>query len=117
MADQVEVTLPKTVYNEGTQFTATARFRTRATAVADTPTTVHYKIYNLTREEIVKDWTSVAAAGEVSITVTASLNDLEDNSYGSVAERFELLVASNRGLSTQVIGRAPYKVRNIRGYG
>lgn len=115
MADQVEIHLPKTVINEGSQFIATARFRTRAAAAASIPTTAEYKIYNLSRREIIQDWTSLTPAAEIDITITASLNDLETNNKSH--ERFELLVAADRGLSTQVVQAEPYRVTNVRGYG
>jgi hypothetical protein len=57
--DQIEIQLPKTRYPERTSFTATAYFRTRSTAAAATPTTVHYRIDNLSTRQQITDWTSV----------------------------------------------------------
>lgn len=115
MADQVAIQLPKTVYSEGGQFTATARFRDRAAIVDSIPTTVHYKLYNLSTEEIVRDWTSVTPAAEVSITVVASDNDVSNGC--SVSERIEFIVAADRGLATQVLGVSQYTIKDIVGYG
>lgn len=113
MADQTEISIPKTRINERSGFTATARFRTRATAAASIPTTVHYMLYNLTTREIIKDWTSVTPAAEVSITIDAQLNKIQDetNSY----ERIEMLVAADKGLSTQSVDTAFYRIRNVGG--
>lgn len=113
MADQVEIALPKTQFNERSAFTATARFRTRASAAASVPTTVHYRISNLQTKEYVTDWTSVTAASEVSISVTAANNKIRDNTHKT--ERLELLVAADRGLATEVIGRVVYRILNVYG--
>lgn len=115
MADQVEIRLSKTVIKEGTNFTAQIEFRDRDTAAADLPTTVDYKIYNLTRQSVVQDWTSRSPSASISLFLAAPLTDLDNNAV--VDERFELIVAANRGLNTQAIGRAAYKVRNVKGYG
>lgn len=114
MADQVEIELPKTVYNEGSQFTATVRFRTRSSAAASTPTNVYYKLTNLSSGEAITAWTQVSEASEVSITLTPTQNTLRDNTR--VLERMELLVAADYGLSTQVIGSAYYQILDLEGY-
>ena len=113
MADQVEIQLPKTVFNERSNFVATAYFRTRSTAAAATPTTVHYKLSNLSTKETVQDWTSVSAASNVSISITGAMNKILDESH--VMERMELLVAADRGLSTESIGQSNYKIKNVYG--
>ena len=115
MADQVEISLPKTIFNEGSQFTATARFRTRSTAAASTPTNVYYKLYNLNTRETITDWTSVSPASEVSITLTPTENTIKDQTH--FKERIEFLVAADYGLSTQVIGKTQYNITDLKGYG
>lgn len=113
MADQVEISLPKTRVNERSQFIATVRFRTRSSAAASTPTTVHYKLSNLQTGETITDWTSVTAASEVSITIPGASNQIRANSHS--LERMELLVAADRGLSTESIGRRNYQINNVYG--
>jgi hypothetical protein len=113
MADQVEIYVPQTRINERSQLIATARFRTRSTAAASTPTTVHYKLTNLQTEEVVTDWTSVGAASEVTITIPAASNKILSNSHR--LERMELLVAADKGLSTESIGRRNYQIKNMYG--
>lgn len=115
MTTQVEINIPKTVINEGTQFDVTARFRTRSSATASTPTNANWKIYNVSQGAVVKDWTALAPASEISFTVAASLNDLDSNE--GFNEKHQLLVAADLGLSTQVIQAVDYRVKNIRGYG
>ena len=108
MADQVEIQIPKFIVNERSQFVATAYFRTRASAAAE------YKIYNLSTQEIITDWTTVTPAANVSITVKATENLIKADYHRM--ERYELLVAADRGLATEVLGRALYRVRNLGGH-
>jgi len=78
--DQVEIQLPKTVYNENSSFTATAYFRTRSTAAAATPTTVEYRIDNISTRTQIKDWTTVSPSTSASITVAATDNKITGGS-------------------------------------
>ena len=64
--DQVEISIAKTVVNERNQLPVTANIRTRSTALAAIPTTVEYKLYNLSKGEQVKGWRSLSAAAQVS---------------------------------------------------
>lgn len=113
MADQVEIYLPNTRINERSQAIATVRFRTRSSAAASTPTTVHYKLSNLQTREIITDWTSVSAAAEVTVTIKAGENKIRDNTH--TMERMELLVAADKGLDTESIGRKTYQIMNVYG--
>lgn len=114
MADQVEIQLPVTIVPEGTTFTATAYFRTRSTKAASVPTNVYYRVDCLTTKEQLQDWTVVSTAGNVSITMTAAFNAIQDDS--NQWERKQLTVMADRGLSTQAVNRAYYKVENVFGY-
>ncbi|QDP53223.1 MAG: hypothetical protein GOVbin7744_26 [Prokaryotic dsDNA virus sp.] len=116
MADQVAVTIPKTIWPERSAFTATAYFRTRSSAASSTPTTVHYKIVNQSRKETVSDWTSATPGASVSIAVTAANNTLSNDNYGGTKrQRFTLLVSSDKGTATEAIGAANYQVRDLFG--
>jgi len=112
-ADQVEIVLPKTKFFEESAFTATAYFRTRATMLATAPTTVHYRIDDLKTKKELADWTSVSAAASVSIAITPTHNEIQDDS--SRLERRQLTVQADRGLATQVNGVALWQVRNLQG--
>lgn len=112
--DQVEISLAKTVFNERTQVPVTARVRTRSTALAAIPTTIEYKVYNLSTKEVIKDWTSVTAAAEISFTISAIINTIRDKSHAS--ERLDVMVSADRGLSTEAVGRAQYKLINLAGH-
>lgn len=113
MSDQVEIVLPKTVYLEETTFPVTAYFRTRATKAASTPTTIRYRIDCLKTRNVIKDWTTVSAAANVTITITASDNQIQDDS--NRFERKQIIVQADNGLSTQVNGKAVYKIENMTG--
>lgn len=113
MADQIEISLPKTKVAEGSVFTATAYFRTRSTSAASTPSTVRYRIECLTTGRTVLDWTSATAASSVSISMlpaySAIKNDCNDQ------EVKQLLVEADAGLSTQCRGRVTWTVENLYG--
>ena len=118
--DQIEIQLPKTQYAERTSFTATAYFRTRATGAAATPTTVHYRIDNLTTKEQITDWTSVTPGITSSITVKAGENLISVNSrtvYGASPkwQTLQLTVALDKDLDTQVTQAKTWRVNNLFG--
>ena len=112
-ADQVEIILPKTVFNERTGFTATARFLTRATGAALAPTSAEYKLYNLSNREMIKDWTALTPAVSIAIVISAIDNQIKQNYRPN--ERMELVVSADRGLSTEVVQTAHYRLTNVGG--
>ena len=63
--------------------------------------------------KILTDWTSVSAAANVTITITAANNEIQDEA--SRLETKQLIVQADAGLTTQVNGRVTWKVRNVRG--
>lgn len=113
VSDQVEIRIPKTRVNEKTNFTATVHFRTRASKAASTPTTIHYRIDDLTTGIEITDWTSVSAASLITIAITPTMNTIQDND--SRIERRQLLVKADSGLSTQAIGQKEWKIVNYYG--
>lgn len=112
MVDTVAIQIPKPRVKEGSAFTATAYFR--ASGSASVPTNVYYRIDNLSTGEVMADWTSIAAAANVSISVTAAHDAIRSqcNSY----ERRQLTVDADHGLSTQVRESVSWEVENIRGF-
>lgn len=112
MPDQIAIQIPRPAVREGSAFTATAYFRTRATQAADAPSSIKYRLDNLTTCETVLDWTTVAAAANVSIAITATQNAIRSNCNRS--ERMQLTVASNPDTSTQVRETVEWDVTNIR---
>jgi len=60
VADQVEISLPKTTFLEESVFTLTVFFRTRSTKSASTPTTIRYRIDSPKTGTEIRDWTIVS---------------------------------------------------------
>ncbi|HEX7114975.1 MAG TPA: hypothetical protein VF193_07570 [Steroidobacter sp.] len=114
MTDQVEIHIPRPRVQEGSAFTATAYFRDRATSAASAPSTVKYRIDNLTTGDVEQDWTSVSAGASVSISVTATHNAIR--SPCNTVELKQLTVAANPDTETQVRQSIVYEVANIRGF-
>ena len=114
MADQIEIQIPQTIVPEQTTFTLTAYFRTRATKVASTPTTIHYRVDCLSTGRQITDWTSVSSpAGSNTIVITSTENKILDDSFN--IETKQVTVKVDDGLVTQVIKPATWKVRNVIG--
>ena len=112
-ADQVEISIPKTIVLEENTWPATVYFRTRATKAATAPTTVRYRVDDLQTRKVITDWTTVAAAASVVIPLTATENETLDDS--ARLETKQLTVQADAGLSTQVSGKVLWKVRNLLG--
>ena len=113
MADQIEISIPKPQVSEKSAFTATAYFRTRSTAAASTPTTVHYRVDDLSTRTTIRDWTSVTPGESVSISITATDNAIQSNSKQD--ERRQLMVSVEKGTASEVVKAAQWKVRNLYG--
>lgn len=113
MADQIEIQLPKTKHFEESTFPVTAYFRDRATKAASIPTTVRYRIDCLKSGAEVRGWTSVTPAANVTISITSSDNQIQDNS--SHTERKQIIVQADTGLATQVNGPKVWTVTNLVG--
>lgn len=119
MADQIEIQIPKTIVPEGTNFTATAYFRTRSTKAAATPTTVDYRVDDLTTDTVIKDWTTATPGTSVALTMDYAINKIQGSSVTYVGypkyQRRQLTVRADSGLSTQAIGTVSWRVKNVRG--
>ena len=111
--DSVYIQVPKDRVLEGSAFVATAYFRTRSTGAAATPTSIKYRVDNLTTCTELADWTTVTAASNVSINVTATHNAIQNAS--NTRERVQLTVAMDFELSTQVRETAEWDVENLYG--
>lgn len=113
MADQISIQLPKTTWQEGSAFTATAYFRTRSSSAASTPTTVKWRLDCLTTKTEIVDWTTVSAASNVSISISGANNAIQSdaNDY----EVKQLTVMADDGLSTQHRKSVIYRVENLYG--
>lgn len=116
LADQIEIRFPKTEVDEETTHTATVNFRSRTTKEASTPTTIHYRVDNVSTKQNIRPWTAVTPVlAEVEITLTPSDNAVENRC--TKRERHQLLVKADDGLSTQQVAKADWWVRNYYGIG
>ena len=95
---------------EGSVFDATVYFRNSSDAAA-TPTTVHYRVDCLATGKEVTDWTSVTPGTSVTITLSTTHNAIEDKA--NMVEKKQLVVMSDKDLSTQTRDQAIWRVRNI----
>lgn len=118
--DQIEIRLPKTQFDERSSFTADVDIKTRSTGLAATPTTIHYRIDNLSTRTAVADWTSVSPASSVEITVKSGENRITGGVnfvYGGFPkwETLQLMVAIDQGLDTEVINAVHWRTHNLYG--
>ena len=111
--DQIAITVPRTTWQEGSAFTATAYCRTRASAAAATPTTLKYRIDCLTTGNEIADWTSVTAASSASISVTGTHNAIQSDANDREVK--QMTVMADDGLSTQHRGTVRWTVENLYG--
>jgi len=111
--DQIAIQIPKSVWKESSAFTATAYFRLRSTAAAVTPTTVHYRVDDLTTGKELQDWTSVSTASNVSIAITSTFNDIQDDT--SHRETKQLTIKADDGLATEHLETIQWQITNLLG--
>lgn len=108
----VYIKIPKPSVKEGNSFTATAYFRSDATASA--PSTAKYRVDCLTTQKTLTDWTTLTPAASISISITRTDNAIQDSS--NRIERKQLTVAGNPDTSTQTRQSIVWEVENIQGF-
>ena len=111
VSSQIEIYLPKTVVAEETTFIATVYFRLGGEAT--TPTTVHYRIDDLTGRQELLDWTLLNPWSEISFLISSAMNEIKDDSNSM--ERRQLTIKTDSGLETQVIQAVEWQIRNLQG--
>lgn len=104
--------IPKLVQKEGSSFTATAYFRTAKASA--TPTTAHYRVDCLTTGKNLTDWTSLAVATSIDISIPATDNAIQHAE--NQREKKQITVAADKGTSTETRDTKTYFVKNIRGF-
>lgn len=95
--------------NERNSNTITAYFRDAGAASA--PTTVHYRIDDITTGTKITDWTSVSPAVSVDITVKSAENRIIAN--GDATERRQITVSADKGTTTETRSTTEWFVKNI----
>lgn len=111
--DQVEISVPRLKYNEGSAFTATAYFRNRATSASATPTTAKYRIDCLDTLTVLQALTSLTPAASISIPITATHNAIQ--SVSNQRERKQLTVVSDPDAADQFRQSVIWTVENLWG--
>lgn len=114
MPDTYVVT-PRTRVQEGSTLRVRAYFVDPDTDAPTAPTTVRYRVDDLSTNQEMVGWTSVTAATEVIINVAASANVINDQTDNR--ERRQITVEADAGLSTATRDQRTYFVENIRGIG
>lgn len=77
--------------------------------VALAPTTVQYRIDDLTSDAQILDWTSASASASQTITVTGAQNTV------TWPTQFQLTVRANSGLSSVSVASRDWFVRDVLG--
>ena len=113
MADQIAIQLPKTVFDQGSSFTAKVFFRDRATSSASTPSLVEFKLYNTTVDHVIRNWTQVTPAASIEIDIGAAWNAIQSNANDR--EKINLIIIADRGMTTEVRDSRQYVIKNIEG--
>lgn len=101
--------------NESSAMTVRARFFNE-TGDLVTPTTARYLIRDVSNDREVRSWTSLSPAATIDIAITASDNDMYENSRRE--RRFEkrvVTVQADQGTATQRTDEIEYWVRNLAG--
>ena len=98
---------------ERSSITVTAYFRNSSNA-ASAPSTVHYRIDNLTTQTNITGWTSVTPGVSVDITIKSAENRIIGQS--NVRERRQITVSADKGTTTETRDTAEWFVNNIGGF-
>ena len=107
------IKLTDTNIKERNSIPVTAYFRDSSNAAA-APTTVHYRIDDITTHTEILTWTSVSTASSVTITIKSSENKIVNQ--GDVRERRQITVSADKGTTTETRDTAEWFIENIGGF-
>ena len=82
------------------------------------PSTLRYRLKDLTNDRVVTDWTPLTPAAEVEIELSAEQNRIYADG-GRPFQRFEqraLVVQANYDSPTQHAQEIQYMIKNLRGF-
>lgn len=111
--DLISMSTPRRTVNEQTTMVVHARFRNRASAADVTPTTVAYRVDDLSIGLQLVDWTTVTPASSVDITITSTANKIQNDFRQYEAK--QITVKTNSGLTDQFIESFTWDVKNLTG--
>lgn len=100
------------VFKERTNVIAIANFR--SDGVAFPPTTIHWKLINVTGDLTKVDWTAVTAADSVEISIPAG--QLAINDRGNSKELFEITIVANKDTDTALPNSEKFWVVKLRAF-
>lgn len=105
-------TLPQNQVLEGSTFNLYVKFWDDSSDawVASAPTTIRYRIMDGPSAGVITDWTTVAPASAVTISITPAANAILDQSLD--VESKELVVQIDAGLTTQYGSSYRWMVKN-----
>jgi hypothetical protein len=110
------------VVNESSVYKKRVRFggySPTGVRIAITPNTLRYRIYDITNNRVVRDWTTLTPGTYVDIQVSASENDIYDDhtpSHAFYSEERVLAVQANFDTDIQFAAECRYLIRNLRGF-
>jgi hypothetical protein len=81
--------------------------------VPSSPSTARYRIDCLTTKRTVTDWTELAPAAVVTISVTPDENAILNSR--NVKETKQIVLQTNYGTSTQSVHTSDWVIRNLQG--
>jgi hypothetical protein len=97
-------------FNEGNALSVTARFRSGTQEII--PSTIHYKLVNLTVNSTIIDWTQVIpVSATVEIVISALDMDVELSS--SRYEMFEVTVVADKDTADQCVAFEQLKINKV----
>jgi hypothetical protein len=109
--------MTREVVNEASTMSVTAKFYGHAN-VPSTPSSLRYRVKDVTNDRVVTDWTDIAPAQQVEIEVTAEENEIH-NDGSRRFQRFEervIVVQANYDTDTQYAEEIRYLIKNLRGF-
>ena len=86
--------------------------------VPTVPSSVRYRLKDITNDRVVTDWTDLVPALEVEIEISAEENQIYLDGRRPF-QRFEtraLVVQANYGTPTQYVAELQYMIKNLRGF-
>jgi hypothetical protein len=109
--------MTREVVNEASTINVQAKFYNKTNQLS-TPTSIRYRIKDVTNDRVVKDWTTLTAASSVEIEITADENAIYMDGSRPF-QRFEervLVVQANYDTDTQYAEEIRYLIKNLRGF-
>lgn len=109
--------MSRQVINEASAFTVRARFFDNHNA-AIVPTTVRYRIKDVSNDRIVRDWTTLQPASAIDIDIAAGDNNVYQDRQRPF-QRFEervLTIQANHDTDDQFMDEMRYLIKNLRGF-